>query len=168
MQHRCLICILCIYLLVLKSIRLVQWCRAGKLSLVRANNLHKVHCPLFCQALSLKSSNCPSPLLRPQYIVFLWPYPSEKWIFQWTHIILIFSIFNPISVYFFMLEPHWKSHLVLSQEPPLKIEILSSLPFWKFSRRLNPSAEMGKFTIWSTYPMLYKKNITSYEHLAFI
>ena len=36
--------------------------KVGKLSLVRANNLHKLHCPLFCQATSLKSPNCPSPI----------------------------------------------------------------------------------------------------------
>ena len=60
---RCLICILFIYLLVLKSIILVQ---------IRANNLHKVHCPLFCQAPSLKSANCPSPPFQaiPPYILF--------------------------------------------------------------------------------------------------
>ena len=28
---------------------------------VRANNLHKVHCPLFCEDTSLKSAYYPSP-----------------------------------------------------------------------------------------------------------
>ena len=50
-------------------------CRVRKLSLVRANNLHKVYCPLFCQTPSLKSANCPSPPFRqsppPIYCFFV-------------------------------------------------------------------------------------------------
>ena len=58
----------------------------------------------------------------------------------------------------------WKIHLSLSQQPPLKIEILSSPPFWKFSSRLNPPAEMGMHYDLSN--QCYTKDMTSYKHLA--
>ena len=40
---------------------LVQRMQGRKPNIVRANNLQKMHRPLFCQAPSLKSANCPSP-----------------------------------------------------------------------------------------------------------
>ena len=66
--------------MVIKSIILVQRMQEGKPNLVRVNNLHKVHCPLFCQAPILKSANCPSPFFRqfPLYVAFFCDHPPGE------------------------------------------------------------------------------------------
>ena len=55
--------------------------------------------------------------------------------------------------------PPAKSHTPLSQQHPLKIEILSSLRplfFWKFGRRLNPPpSKRGGCTLWNGLSKLY-------------
>ena len=99
---RCLICMLCIYLLVLKSIILVQSMQDRK---TQRELIIYIKCiALFCQAPSLKSANCPSPLFR-QFppivylnVFFVTPLPfPKKGIFQWVRIIIKFSLFNLIS-----------------------------------------------------------------------
>ena len=87
--------------------------------------------------------------------------------------ILIYKLLLSLNIsdfsLFFMqkLEPPWKIHLALSQPPSLKIEILLSPPFCKFSSRLNPTAEMGGMH-YDLSNQCYTKNMTSYKHLAFI
>ena len=41
------------------------------------------------------------------------------------------------------MQPPWKKLPPLFQQPPLKVQVLSSPPFWKFARRFNPPAGMG-------------------------
>ena len=37
--------------------------------------------------------------------------------------------------------PPEKGYPLFSSNPPLKVEVLSSPPFWKFGKRFNPQAE---------------------------
>ena len=39
--------------------------------------------------------------------------------------------------------PHERNHPSLSQQPPLKVKVLSSPPFWKFGWRLNTPLKKG-------------------------
>ena len=67
---------------------------------------------------------------------------KDKNIFVYN-LLLSLNISNFSSFFYVKLEP-LESQLTNSQQPPLKIEILSSPPFRKFGRRLNPSAEIGE------------------------
>ena len=100
--------------------------------------------PLFLAKLPLKSANCPNPLpfLRqspPLYIDFLWP-PSPKSI---TKFLVKISQFECQILMYFLCEnwtpplPPEKSHPLFPSNPFLKVEALSSPPFWKFGRRFN-------------------------------
>ena len=61
-----------------------------------------------------------------------------------------------------------KSHLALSQQPPLKIEILSSPSFFEnLVVGSTPAAEIGGMH-YDLSNQCYTKNMTSYKHLAFI
>ena len=114
---------LCIYLLVLKSIILVQSMQDRK---TQRELIIYIKCiALFCQAPSLKSANCPSP----------------KNIFVYK--LLLSLNISDFKFFYVKTAAPWKKYIALSQQPPLKIEILSNPHFWKFRRRLNPPAEMG-------------------------
>ena len=89
---------------------------------------------------------------------------TEKNIFAYKLFLLLnISDFN----FFFYVKicihppPPWKKPSPLSQQPPLKVEVLSSPPFWKFCFKSNPlphPAEKEECILWGIPQFLTREN----------
>ena len=119
----------------------------------------------FLPSSPLKSANCPCSLFRqsPLYIGFSWtPLKVTKFLVKICQFEFLVMTEKNIFVYNFFLSLNisdfsgvfckiatpWKRLAPLFQQPPLKVEVLSNPPFWKFGRRFNPpSRKAGVHTM---------------------
>ena len=88
---------------------------------------------------------------------------TEKNIFAYK-VFLLLNISDFNFVFMWKLHPPpspWKKSPPLSQQPPLKVEVMSSPPFWKFCFKSNPPpflAEKEECILWGIPQFLAREN----------
>ena len=91
---------------------------------------------------------------------------KEKNIFAYK----LFLLLNISDFNLFLCEncnpPIPPSNPPLSQQPPLKVEVLSSPPSWRFGWRLNPLQKGGRCPLWY-FPLLITAPTTHFSNFHF-